>query len=153
MLFLRTVNTQHQHWVRNIWKELFFLLSCNTYSSPEWGTTGVNLCALVNVLCELAINLCQAGSNGDRRKDLYTCCYRCCTVVLVVYSFPELSSSQPALRSSWSVDVLTSWISLTWHFRLSTRGFYSTIQILSPTHNVNETHTNLNTTPSPLPNT
>lgn len=101
MLFLRTVNTQvntqhNQQRVRNMWKELFFLRSCNiTYSSPGRGTTGVNLCALVNVLCELAINLCQAGSNGDRRRDLYT--RRCCCGPRCVYpSRVQQPASQPA---------------------------------------------------------
>jgi len=55
----------------------------------------VNLCALVNVLCELAINLCQAGSNGDRRRDLYTCCCYC-GPRRVYPSRVQQSASQPA---------------------------------------------------------
>lgn len=99
MLFLRTVNTQRQQRVRSMWKELFFLRSCNiTHSSPGRGTTGVNLCALVNVLCELAINLCQASSNGDRRRDLYTryCCCCCCGPRRVYPSRLQQSANQPA---------------------------------------------------------
>lgn len=122
MLFSRTVNTQHQQRVQSMWKELFFLPSCNTYSSPRRGMTGVNVCALVNVLCELAINLCQAGSNGDRRRDHGNATS---AVVLVVYNECQLANLQPTLP--FPVDTYTSLISLTWRFRLSTSRSYSTV--------------------------